>query len=156
MTKVHDLKSHPKYFAPVVAGKKRAEVRINDRDYNAGDTLILREYDPQRGYTGQKVVALVTDATCLRAFVDNAAPYILLSIQLVEQPAISGCKLIRWNELAVSGLVFRINHEVLNSHGLAMMYNPETGASDGALVSPDDVWNCSGKLIESAKQKGWL
>ncbi len=102
MTKVHDLKIHPEYFAPVVAGKKRVEVRINNRDYNAGDTLILREYDPQRGYTGQKVVALVT-LRVLRAFVDNAAPYILLSIQLVEQPAISGCKLMRWNELAVSG-----------------------------------------------------
>ncbi|EOV9255608.1 DUF3850 domain-containing protein [Salmonella enterica] len=156
MTKVHDLKIHPKYFAPVAAGKKRAEVRINDRDYNAGDTLILREYDPQKGFTGQKVVALITDATCLRAFVDKGASYILLSIQLVEQPAINGCKLMRWNELAVQGLVFRINYEVLHSQGLAMMYDPETGVSDGALVASDGVWSYSGEIIKSAKQKGWM
>lgn len=156
MTKVHDLKIHPECFAPVAAGKKRAEVRINDRDYNAGDTLILREYDPQRGYTGQKVVALITDATCLRAFVDSCAPYILLSIQLVEQPAINGCRLMRWNELAVRGLVFRINYEVLHSQGLAMMYDTETGVSDGVLVASDGIWNYSGEIIKSAKQKGWL
>ncbi|EHF8592063.1 DUF3850 domain-containing protein [Salmonella enterica] len=156
MTKVHDLKIHPKYFEPVAAGKKRAEVRINDRDYNAGDTLILREYDPKKGFTGQKVVALITDATCLRAFVDNGAPYILLSIQLVERPAISGCKLRLWNELAVQGLVFRINYEVLHPQGLAMMYDPETGVSDGALVASDGVWSYSGEIIKSAKQKGWM
>ncbi|HAT5671033.1 TPA: DUF3850 domain-containing protein [Salmonella enterica subsp. enterica serovar Typhimurium] len=156
MTKVHDLKIHPKYFEPVAAGKKRAEVRINDRDYNAGDTLILREYDPKKGFTGQKVVALITDATCLRAFVDNGAPYILLSIQLVERPAISGCKLRRWNELAVQGLVFRINYEVLHPQGLAMMYDPETGVSDGALVASDGVWSYSGEIIKCAKQKGWM
>lgn len=94
MTKVHDLKIHPKYFMPVAAGKKRVEVRINDRDFNAGDTLILSEYDPQKGYTGQKVAALITDTTCLRSFVGNGAPYVLLSIQLVEQPGINGYKLM--------------------------------------------------------------
>ncbi len=41
----HNLKIRPAYFAAIKSGVKRFEYRDNDRDYNAGDTLRLREYD---------------------------------------------------------------------------------------------------------------
>lgn len=56
----------------------------------------------------------------------------------------------------MQGLVFRINYEVLHSQGLAMMYDPKTDVSDGALVVSDGIWNYSGDIRKSAKQKGWL
>ncbi|KJP35663.1 hypothetical protein SR70_22095 [Klebsiella aerogenes] len=61
-----------------------------------------------------------------------------------------------WGELAQRGLVFRINYEVLHPQGLAMMYDPATGISDGALLASDGIWNYSDEIIKSAKQKGWL
>ena len=43
---VHELKTWPEYFQEVFMGHKPFEVRLNDRDYKKGDTLILKEYDP--------------------------------------------------------------------------------------------------------------
>lgn len=47
MSTVHSLKTLPVYFAAVLRGDKTFEVRKNDRDFQTGDTLILKEYDPQ-------------------------------------------------------------------------------------------------------------
>jgi len=42
----HDLKSHPEPFHQVRVGLKNFEIRVNDRDYREGDTVLLKEYDP--------------------------------------------------------------------------------------------------------------
>lgn len=57
-TTVHELKCWPQYFAEVVGGSKTFEVRKDDRGYQQGDLLILREYDPATDtYSGQTVRA---------------------------------------------------------------------------------------------------
>jgi len=45
---IHDLKTWPQYFARLVDGSKTFEVRKDDRGYQTGDTLVLREFDPNR------------------------------------------------------------------------------------------------------------
>ncbi|HEM6115816.1 TPA: DUF3850 domain-containing protein [Streptococcus suis] len=47
----HMLKCYPKYFEAVKDGTKPFECRYNDRNFKVGDELLLREYDPKRGYT---------------------------------------------------------------------------------------------------------
>lgn len=54
----HELKIAPLYFKEVVTGNKTFEVRRNDRDYQVGDTLKLKEYDDGE-YTGQAISAEV-------------------------------------------------------------------------------------------------
>lgn len=49
---VHELKILPKYLDAIVSGEKRFELRKNDRDYQVGDILCLREYDGE--YTGRE------------------------------------------------------------------------------------------------------
>lgn len=44
MSKVHELKILSEYFKSVLDGTKTFELRLNDRDYQVGDTLILKEY----------------------------------------------------------------------------------------------------------------
>src|SRR5690606_31358466 len=69
MTRVHELKCWPEHFAAVRRREKTFEVRFNDRDYRAGDTLILREWIPPErwieqyqgdGYTGETETVTVT------------------------------------------------------------------------------------------------
>ncbi len=55
---VHDLKTVPQYYDSVLKGYKKFEVRYNDRDYKADDTLILREYWHGK-YTGRALSARV-------------------------------------------------------------------------------------------------
>lgn len=40
---VHELKTDPEPFMAVWTGKKRFELRRNDRNFQVGDTLILRQ-----------------------------------------------------------------------------------------------------------------
>ena len=52
----HELKIHPEYYKDVLLGLKKVEVRLNDRNYQEGDLLILNEFDPKtEKYTGGQV-----------------------------------------------------------------------------------------------------
>ena len=60
----HELKSWPAFFGPIAAGVRTHELRRNDRGFSVGDTLLLREFDPDQGaYTGAKQVVQVTSLT---------------------------------------------------------------------------------------------
>lgn len=57
----HKLKCWPVYFDPIRRAVKSFEVRNNDRDFKAGDTLVLEEYEPvSKKYTGRVERRLVT------------------------------------------------------------------------------------------------
>ena len=56
---VHDLKILPEYFQAVKSGEKTFEVRYNDRNFQKGDMLHLREWDGN-GYTGESIFVEVT------------------------------------------------------------------------------------------------
>lgn len=57
----HELKCWPGYFEALVDGRKSFELRKNDRDYQVGDTLRLREYAPGPDeYTGREIKRTVT------------------------------------------------------------------------------------------------
>lgn len=43
----HDLKIWPQYYCRVADGSKTFEVRENDRGFQPGDTVTLKEWDPE-------------------------------------------------------------------------------------------------------------
>lgn len=60
---IHDLKIWPQYYCRVADGSKTFEIRNNDRAFQSGDTVVLKEFDPEpvnptsnepKGYTGAK------------------------------------------------------------------------------------------------------
>ena len=42
----HTLKSQPEFFGPIKAGLQCFDVRQNDRDFQIGDEILLREFAP--------------------------------------------------------------------------------------------------------------
>ena len=57
----HELKTWPEFYADIITGRKKFELRRDDRGYRQGDTLVLREWDPKlNGYTGNATTVKVT------------------------------------------------------------------------------------------------
>ena len=54
MAQTHELKILPQYYKAAINNTKNFEIRKNDRNYQVGDTLILREWDGEK-YTGRSV-----------------------------------------------------------------------------------------------------
>lgn len=51
---IHELKIIPEYYNDIISGRKTFEVRFNDRNYQVGDVLVLREYEDGE-YTGRAI-----------------------------------------------------------------------------------------------------
>lgn len=59
--KNHILKTWPPYYEDVLSGKKTFEVRKNDRNFEEGDWLFLREWCPvDNKYTGRQIGYAIT------------------------------------------------------------------------------------------------
>lgn len=56
---VHELKTLPEFFQAVKEGIKPFEVRKNDRKFEVGDSLYLREWTGEE-YTGRKLIRIIT------------------------------------------------------------------------------------------------
>lgn len=84
----HDLKSWSQFFQPIAEGRKKHDLRKNDRGFKVGDICLLREYDFAKGkYTGQEVeaeVTFITDKQFPCAFSSAVLPpeYCILSLEL--------------------------------------------------------------------------
>lgn len=59
MKKEKVLKILPEFFEEVVNGNKRAELRLNDRDYKVGDIYDLNEWDGKK-FTGRGITIRIT------------------------------------------------------------------------------------------------
>lgn len=83
----HDLKTLAVHFEEVFQGRKTAELRRNDRNFQVGDTLVLREWDtdgePAGYYTDAYVLAKVTHVL---DFPEALQPgYVMLSFQVLDR-----------------------------------------------------------------------
>lgn len=87
----HELKIQPPYFEAVISGKKTFEVRKNDRGFQAGDTVTLREYDDgykgyyrseDQMYTGRKYKATIGYVTAY----EQQPGYVVFSLIQDKQP----------------------------------------------------------------------
>ena len=81
---IHALKIKSPWFTRVQAGQKHAEVRLHDRDYQAGDLLRLREVD-QHGntHTGTNPITARITHVLPASHCEGLKPgYCLLSIEV--------------------------------------------------------------------------
>ena len=77
--KVHELKTVQPFFDQVASGKKKFELRNNDRDFKVADILILKLYDKGKDlFLGQDIAVRITYV--LDQFVGLQQGYCILSI----------------------------------------------------------------------------
>ena len=78
----HELKIYPTYFEDVLSGKKKFEIRKNDRKYRVGDILKLKEWDNIK-YSDREaraeVIYLIDDK-----FVGIQPGYVVMGISLIR------------------------------------------------------------------------
>lgn len=78
----HQLKILPEYYQAVIDGRKKAELRKNDRGFNVGDYLLLIEWDGGNDIcTGRKVIVEVTDITRCDFAIPN---FVMLSFDGID------------------------------------------------------------------------
>jgi hypothetical protein len=88
MTKNHLVKSWPEFFEPICQGIRTHDLRRNDREYNIGDILILREFEStSERYTGRECEVEITSMTsfaqpCAVSGEALNADFCILSIRL--------------------------------------------------------------------------
>lgn len=83
MSVIHGLKIGPLYFNAVSNGEKKAELRINDRNYQCGDFLLLREWAGE--YSGSKLVVKVTHILPLEGLVTVGGNWVMMSISNLDE-----------------------------------------------------------------------
>lgn len=85
---IHELKSWRHFFQAIISGDKVHDLRKNDRGYNVGDVLVLKEYNFENGtYTGswcEAVVTYITDNRTPCAYSSAVLPndYCILSLRV--------------------------------------------------------------------------
>lgn len=57
--KTHELKILPEFYAQVLSGNKKWELRKNDRDFKVGDRIILKEWTDEKEFTGREYEARI-------------------------------------------------------------------------------------------------
>ena len=75
----HALKIRPEYFDAVQAGRKPFELRRNDRGFQVGDLVELREWDGER-YTGRTVIRRITYTLNPCSVMDCPPGYLVLGL----------------------------------------------------------------------------
>lgn len=89
----HIVRSWTHLYQPMAAGLKTHDLRLNDRDYQVGDHMLMQEYDPATGtLTGQETLVEITYITgradgcspCAVSSVVLHPDYVILSIKRVD------------------------------------------------------------------------
>jgi hypothetical protein len=81
MNRIHELKTWPEYFNDVRSGRKTFELRLNDRDFQYGDTLVLKEFDPSTNrYTGDSIKRWISHISHPSDCLPIPSGYVILSL----------------------------------------------------------------------------
>lgn len=99
--RAHELKCWPEFFHPLRRGAKPFELRKNDRDYQVGDYLLIREFDPMYGgnYTGRKEYRKVVYALTHEQAPDGLKEgFAILVLRPVNEDEIEPIDAALWNK----------------------------------------------------------
>lgn len=79
---IHELKIYPKNFDAILNGSKAFEICKNDKGFQVGDNIVLREWDNIK-YSGRTIYAEITYIIDDR-FVGLEDGYVALGIKMYD------------------------------------------------------------------------
>ena len=79
---IHALKTLPEFFKALAAGVKSFEIRKNDRDFQVGDSIVLKEWDNIK-YSGREIQAIIKYMLD-DAFIGLAEGYVAFSFGILK------------------------------------------------------------------------
>ena len=74
----HELKIEPEYFDNLISGRKKSVIRLNDRDYQVGDTIQF--YNVLHAKIGSNSAVFVI--THIHSGLGMADGYVCLSVEI--------------------------------------------------------------------------
>lgn len=80
MSNHHDLKLNELYYDSVREGRKTFEVRKNDRGYQNNDTVTLKEWSHEQGYSGRELDFRIGYVLPLDKFYGEQNDYVVFSL----------------------------------------------------------------------------
>ncbi len=165
--KVHNLKIKPQYFKDVVSGDKTFEVRKNDRDFEVGDIITLREFENDM-HTGNfinvEIVYILNDEEyCKPGYVvlgfrlrlELGGTLAMTSQEMFEELGFITLK----NETAIEYVLFIDELEVVFIIGFDLRTKTSyaTFADEPVNIDVPLLKNPLMKLVEQQKKElGWL
>ncbi len=98
----YQLKTVNPYFQDMWTRKKRFDVRINDRNFKVGNTLVLHEFKAETGFfTGRKINTIITYILDTPDFCKEG--YVILQLAQLFNDEVSQPKLRfivdKWNKI---------------------------------------------------------
>jgi hypothetical protein len=90
--KMIEIKTVNPYFSDTWNGDKPVEIRFNDRNYEEGDILWQREYDPEEaqvmgtGYSGREMISQVSKILIKENVFAGLSPgYLMMGIVVLRR-----------------------------------------------------------------------
>ena len=82
---IHELKTWPAFYDSLVRGNKKFELRKNDRDFQIGDMVQLKEYDPNVDYyTGRYIIARINYILLTAESMGLKEGYCIFCFEIIE------------------------------------------------------------------------
>jgi len=82
---LHELKTWSSFYAPLARGTKKFELRKNDRDFQIGDMVQLKEYDPNVDYyTGRYIIARINYILLTAESMGLKEGYCIFCFEIIE------------------------------------------------------------------------
>jgi ASC-1-like (ASCH) protein len=78
---IHKLKIRSRYLDDLISGKKKAEVRINDRNYQVGDMLEFDTTNPLQNPDIPNGIKVTFHITHIHKGIGLARGYVMLSVE---------------------------------------------------------------------------
>lgn len=83
----HELKCVNPHYRDVATGKKLAEIRINDRDFQPNQTVMLRQYNAEFSiYSGRYLIVEIKHVLTHEQFPQGLQPgYCMFSFEVISE-----------------------------------------------------------------------
>ena len=82
--KIHELKTIEPYFSDICREQKTFEIRKDDRNFQEGDLLLLRKYNPEtKEYSTRQILCEITYIIPAGTFEGLAPGYCAMGIECI-------------------------------------------------------------------------